>query len=109
MGDLFDVRSDGSVVVRLHVQPGAARTAVVGRHGDALKVAVAAPADKGRANEAVLGLLAEALDVPRRAVALVGGATSRAKRVEVRGTTAEAVRAALGNALDGTSVARRRR
>jgi len=109
MGELFDVRADGSVVVRLHVQPGAARTGVLGRHGEALKVAVAAPADKGRANEAVLALVAEVLAVPRSAVALVGGAKNRQKRVEVRGTTADAVRTALGNAVAAASVATRRR
>jgi len=41
--ELFDVRSDGAVVLRVHVQPGAGRTAVRGRYGDALKVSVAAP------------------------------------------------------------------
>ena len=96
--DLIDIRSDGSVVLRLHVQPGAARTAVVGRHGDALKVAVSAPADKGRANEAVLSLLSEVLGVPRGDLRLVAGLTSRAKRVAVSGVSPTAILTALGNA-----------
>jgi uncharacterized protein (TIGR00251 family) len=103
----FDVRTDGTLVLRLHVQPGARRPGVVGRHGDALKVAVTAPADRGRANEAVLALVAELLGVPRSAVELVAGATSRSKRVAVRGIGADAARLALGNAADPQRVARR--
>ncbi len=106
--DPFDVRADGTVVLRLHVQPGAARAGMGGRHGDAVKVAVSAPPDKGKANEAVLVLVAAALGVPRSAVELVGGTTSRAKRVAVRGRTADEVRSALGNAVDPGGVARRR-
>lgn len=107
VADLFDVRSDGTVVLRVHVQPGARRTSVVGRHGDAVKVAVSAPADRGKANEAVLALLAGVLGVPRAAVELVGGATSRAKRVAVAGVDPEVVRAVLGNAGPPGPVARR--
>lgn len=107
MDDPFDVRSDGTVVLRLHVQPGARRSAVVGRHGDAVKVAVAAPPDRGRANEAVLELMAATLGVGRSAVELVAGTTSRSKRVAVVGVGPEAVRAALGNAGGPGPVARR--
>ena len=92
-------------VIHLHVQPGAPRTRVVGRHGDGFKVAVAAPADRGRANEAVLDLVAAAVGVPRSAVRLVTGGANRSKRVEVLGMGPEAV----GNALDAAAVARRRR
>jgi uncharacterized protein (TIGR00251 family) len=105
--DPFDVRSDGTVVLRLLVQPGARRPGVVGRHGDALKVAVAAPADRGKANEAVLALVAEVLGVARSSVELVAGATARSKRVAVRGAGVEDVRAALGNVGGSSRVARR--
>ena len=108
MDDPFDVRRDGTVVLGLHVQPGATRTAVVGRHGDALKVAVSAPPDQGKANEAVLTLVAGILGVRRSDVGLVGGATSRAKRVVVQGCSVEQVRAAFGNADDPPRVARPR-
>jgi uncharacterized protein (TIGR00251 family) len=106
--DPFDVRSDGVVVLRLRVQPGARRTAVVGRHGDALKVAVQAPPDQGKANEAVLRLVADVLGVARADVELVGGGANRAKRVAVHGPTADEVRSALGNAPVPGRVARRR-
>ncbi len=49
----------GWVVLSVHVQPGARRSEVAGRHGDALKVRIAAPPIDGRANEAVLALVSE--------------------------------------------------
>jgi uncharacterized protein (TIGR00251 family) len=73
----------GGVVLALHVQPGARRAGLVGEHGGRLKLAVAAPPADGRANEAVLQLVADLLAVPRRAVALVSGAAARDKRVQV--------------------------
>jgi hypothetical protein len=73
----------GGVELLLHVQPGARRTGFIGEHGDRLKVAVGAPATDGRANEAVVALLADLAGVPRRAVEIVGGATARDKRVRV--------------------------
>jgi uncharacterized protein (TIGR00251 family) len=75
--------ADGAVVISVHAQPGAGRSEVVGRHGDALKVRVAVPPTKGRANEAISALLAETLGVPAKAVSLTSGATARAKRFTV--------------------------
>jgi uncharacterized protein (TIGR00251 family) len=74
-----------STRVRLRVAPGAKRAGVVGRHGEAWKVRVAAPPEGGRANEAVLRLLAETLRVPREAVRLVSGHGGRDKIVELAG------------------------
>ena len=74
-----------STRLRLRVAPGAARTEIVGRHGDAWKVRVAAPPADGKANEAVLGLLAERLAVPRRALTIVAGHAARDKLVELDG------------------------
>ncbi len=71
--------------LRLRVAPGAARPAVVGRHGDAWKLRVAAAPERGKANDAVLALLAETLCVPRAAITLVSGAASRDKIVELTG------------------------
>jgi uncharacterized protein (TIGR00251 family) len=71
--------------LRLRVAPGSARTAVVGRHGEAWKVRVAAPAEDGRANAAVVRLLAATLAVPRNAVRVVSGHGSRDKIVELAG------------------------
>ncbi len=71
--------------LRLRVSPGATRTELAGRHGDAWKVRVSAAPDRGRANDVVVGLLAERLRLPRSAVSLVAGRTSRDKIVELRG------------------------
>jgi uncharacterized protein len=71
--------------LRLTVAPGAARPGVVGRHGDGWKLRVAAAPERGKANDAVLDLLAETLAVPRANVALVSGAGSRTKTVELTG------------------------
>jgi uncharacterized protein (TIGR00251 family) len=76
---------DVSTRVRLRVSPGAARAGVVGRHGDAWKVRVAAPPEGGRANEAVVRLLADTLWLPREAVTLVSGHGARDKIVELAG------------------------
>ena len=74
-----------STRLRLRVSPGSARAGVVGRHGDAWKVRVTAPPENGRANDAVLQLLAETLSLPRKAVTLVSGARGRDKIVELAG------------------------
>lgn len=67
------------------VSPGASRSELVGRHGDGWKVRVAAAPERGRANEALLALLAEKLGLPRSRLAVVAGQTSRRKIVEVEG------------------------
>ena len=71
--------------VRLRVSPGSGRAAIVGRHGDAWKVRVTAPPEQGRANDAVVRLLATALALPRDAVAIVSGHSGRDKIVELTG------------------------
>lgn len=71
------------VRLSLRVQPRAARSRVVGRHGDAVKVQVSAPPVEGAANAAVVELIAEWLGVSRRAVALVHGDRGRDKVVAV--------------------------
>jgi uncharacterized protein YggU (UPF0235/DUF167 family) len=73
----------GAVRLTIRVRPGAGRTRVGGEHDGALVVAVSARAVDGRATEAALQALAEALGVRRRAVTLVSGATHRTKVVEV--------------------------
>ncbi len=74
--------SDHLVLV-LRVQPGAKRTEVVGTHGEALRIRLAAPPVDGKANEALIVFLAEAFGVPVRNVSLLTGLTSRSKRIRV--------------------------
>lgn len=73
------------VVITLHIQPGAKRTELVGLHGDALKIRLAAPPVDGKANAALLAFLAEVFKVSKREVELISGDTSRSKRVRVNG------------------------
>jgi uncharacterized protein len=95
----IEARSDG-VVVALHVQPGARRTAIVGPHGDRLKIAVSSPPADGRANTALMEFLAERLAVPKSCLRLVSGASSREKRVAIDARLpASTVAAALAPAL----------
>lgn len=108
--DPFDVSADDEVLLRLHVQPGAGRSAVSGRFGDALKVRVAAPPSEGRANAAAVALVADLLGVKAAAVELVSGASSRTKKVRVKGVDPDEVRrllqeaVAAGNAGGGPGV-----
>lgn len=77
---LFSVGDDGAVELHVHAQPGAGRTQITGRHGDALKVRVAVPPEHGRANEALARLLADAFGLTAKDVTLVAGDKSRTKR-----------------------------
>jgi uncharacterized protein (TIGR00251 family) len=71
--------------IALRVSPGASTNAVVGRHGGAWKLRVAAPPEGGRANKAVIELLAHTLDVPPRTISVVSGHGARDKLVELAG------------------------
>lgn len=95
-------------LLRVRVQPGAARDEVLGWREDALRVRVAAPPHDGRANQAVTRLLAAALGVAPSAVELVRGAAARDKLFRVRSLDAAEVRARLGAAPSPVPARRRR-
>jgi uncharacterized protein YggU (UPF0235/DUF167 family) len=84
--------------LRLRVVPGTTHPGVVGRYGDAWKVRVTAPPEGGKANEAVLMLLAAALDVPRTDLEVTSGRASRDKVVTLAGVTIEVADARLSAA-----------
>ncbi len=75
------------VLVQLHIQPNAARTEVVGEHGDALKVRIASLAVDGKANKELIGVLAELCDVALTQVQLIRGASGRRKQAKIFGIT----------------------
>ena len=94
---------DGGIRLRLKVQPKARRAGVAGLTPDpegpdgtgwALKLAVGSPPEDGKANAAVIALLAETLGVAKSAISVVSGATDRRKLVEIRGDEKD-LRAAL--------------
>ena len=80
-------RSGDVITLTLHVQPGEKRIEISGLHGEALKLRLAAPPVEGRANEALLKLIAELFGVPLRQVELRQGGQSRHKVVAVTGST----------------------
>jgi uncharacterized protein (TIGR00251 family) len=82
-----------ALAVRVH--PGARRNAVTGVHGEAVKIALTTPPVDGRANEALIAFLADALRLPKANITLVTGATSRSKLLRITGRTAAEVQAML--------------
>ena len=74
-------------VLPVRAQPGARRAGVLGEQAGALKVAVTAPPEDGRANKALIEVLREALKVKRSQIALLSGEASREKRFLVRGVS----------------------
>jgi hypothetical protein len=86
-----------ATVARISVRltPRAGRNAIDGWDGEILRARVAAPPVDGKANDALLRLLAKALDVAASGVVLVSGAQSRVKIVEVDGMTLDNIRSAL--------------
>ena len=71
----------------VRAQPGAKKCGAVGEHGGALKIAVTAPPEDGRANKAIVETLRDLLILKRSQVELFSGQTSREKRFLIRGIT----------------------
>lgn len=88
----------GGVSFYVQVQPRASRDAIEGEYADGLKIRLTAPPVDDRANEALVCLLAERLNVSRAAVRIVAGEKSRRKRVVVTGVNREQVLALLSAA-----------
>jgi uncharacterized protein (TIGR00251 family) len=97
------VHTDGCILA-VRAQPGARRNGVVGEQNGALKVAVTAPPERGRANQAIEEVLAHALGLKKSQVALASGQTSRDKRFLLRGVTEERVRQRLRVLLDDRGI-----
>jgi hypothetical protein len=85
MTDWYQIKDD-SFTLTVHVQPGAKRTEVIGLHGDALKIRVAAAAIEGQANARLLDFLRKAFKVPASRVILKHGEHARRKVVEIQGS-----------------------
>jgi uncharacterized protein (TIGR00251 family) len=91
--DVHDV--PGGALLAVKVVPGSSRDRLAGVLGESLKIATAAPPEKGKANAAVARILARALGVGRRDVKLHAGKTSPRKEFHVAGLAAEEVRRRL--------------
>jgi uncharacterized protein (TIGR00251 family) len=88
------------VIIDVRVIPRAKRSGLAGRRGDALLVRVQAPPLDGAANAELIDVLAEALGVTRRDVAVIAGERSRQKRVKVSGVDVATAESRLGNGGD---------
>jgi uncharacterized protein (TIGR00251 family) len=87
--------SPDGVLLPVHAQPGARRDRIVGEHGGRLKVAVSPPAEKGRANAAIVACLAAELGLRASQITIRSGETSPRKLVQIAGLSAREVRAWL--------------
>ena len=95
-GDACVRSAPGGCVIAVWAVPGASHSGVAGTHGDALRVRVTAPPEDGAANRELVRLLADILGVRPRDVVVEAGATSRRKRLLVRGLTRVAAARRLG-------------
>jgi uncharacterized protein (TIGR00251 family) len=93
---ILEETKDG-VVVSVHAQPGAGTTEVVGTHGASLKIRVAAPPTRNRANEALAELLADVFDLKVADVELTTGAASHQKRFRLTGIDLDAAERAVSS------------
>jgi uncharacterized protein len=88
-----DTPAGCTLTVRIH--PGARKDAIIGIHDSALKISLTTPPIEGRANEALISFLSEALHLPKSRIAILTGETSRSKTVRITGKSAAEVQAAL--------------
>ena len=90
------IEKDGGVGVSIKAVPGACANRIVGELGDSLKVAVSAPPEGGKANRAIIALLAERLGVAESHISIVRGQSSARKEVFIAGITARRAGERLG-------------
>jgi uncharacterized protein len=79
------VTTNSGIIVSVKTQPGARRNRIVGEYGGRLKLAVTAAPEKGKANKAVIELLAGALHIPESSIHIISGESSRDKRLMIDG------------------------
>ncbi len=89
------------VELRVLLQPRAAHSRIVGIHGEEIKVRIQSPPLDGRANEELGRFLSKGLGVPQRAVQIVSGASSRHKRVLIKGKTLDELRGSIRSFMEG--------
>ena len=93
--------SDGQLLLKVRAAPGSKGDRVLGVHGDALRVAVRAPADRGKANAALVEVIARALGLRRSEVALHAGGASRDKWIRIDSLSREELSRRLRETLAG--------
>jgi uncharacterized protein (TIGR00251 family) len=91
--------TDQGVVLPVRAQPGARSSGIRGVHDGALRVSVTQAAEKGKANKALLGVVAEALGLRKSQIVLISGTTAARKRFLVRDVSEEQLRQRVEAAL----------
>ena len=91
MLELIENLASGTVIFAVRVQPRASKDEIAGEMAGAMKIRLQAPAQEGRANEALIELLAQLLKTPKGAVRILSGERSRIKRLEIRGVTKQQI------------------
>ena len=91
----FNAKSPTEIILNLHIQPNAKKSAFAGEFGDSLKIRLAAPPVDGKANAALIAFLSQELNLPKSAFEIVSGETSRQKRLKIAGDAAEIKRLLL--------------
>ncbi len=102
VGDIQIAKRDGGVEFSVKVVPGSSRNKIVGVWDKALRIAVAAPPEGGKANKEVVRLVADAFGVKHGDVAITHGQTRRLKRVRINGISADHARQQLESLLGPT-------
>ncbi len=90
---------DGSLILLVYVQPKASRNRIVGLHGDAVKISITAPPVDGKANAGVIKLLAKFFHLPKSAITIISGESSRSKRLRLEGIEPDKAHALLSPCL----------
>ena len=79
---------EGSLIFSVRVLPKSSKSEVVGEHGGALKIKIKSPPVDGAANTELVKILAKFFDVPKSAVEIIKGQTSKTKQIKINGLTA---------------------
>ena len=97
MSPELDIKTEGSDVTFIaKIVPGSSRTAVVGLLENMVKIKVAAPPEKGKANQCLIAFLAKQLGLKKNAICIVSGQSNPVKHVRITGIPAEILRQRLG-------------
>lgn len=92
-----DVSSQPSTIIQIRLTPRSSQNRISGGGGGPYTIKVTAPPVNGRANEALIALLAETLTIPKRRITIISGKTARLKMIRIDGLSSEEIDASLGN------------
>jgi uncharacterized protein (TIGR00251 family) len=95
MGDFFLNQTEQGVEIRVKVVPGSSRTQIMGTLGEMLKIKIAAPPEKGKANQSLIAFLAKLLGLKKNDIEIVSGKTNPVKVLRISGTDPVVVKSLL--------------